>query len=573
MITLYGDNISDYFVSSKNIKIVKTVSLENPNYLFVYVDTENVKAGNYEIKLSNQSKPKHIIDYKIKKRKKGSSLREGYNSSDFIYLIMPDRFANGDTSNDSHPKLYDKHDRSEPYGRHGGDLQGIIDNLDYIEDLGMTAIWNTPVFESNDDQSSYHMYAATDTYKIDRRFGSNDKYKELSIEMRNRGMKLIMDIVPNHWGLDHYMVKDSPSKDWINRWEKYTGTSHNKEVFSDPYASKADIDENVKGWFTPRMADLNQKQPQFLKYLQQNAIWWIEFADLSGFRVDTYPYTDLDGVTYWVESIMREYPNFSIVAESWVLNPLNISYWQKNSPVAKLSGFNSHVTHVKDFALYGAVDNSYKNETPWWDQKVRKIFQVFQNDFIYANPHDIMVFLENHDTPRINSLAPSFGDFKLLMTLLSTVRGVPQTYYGTEINMQGNNRISGDPDVRRDFPGGWPEDERNIFSKKERNKVENEYYDFSSFLFNWRKNQSTIHYGKTMHYHPKDDVYTYFRYDDKQTIMIVLNFNGESQKLNLDRFKERIGQTETAINVFTKKSISLLGSLEIAAKTPIILTF
>ena len=573
MITIYGTDISKYSISSDNLNIEKKVVLENPDYLFIYLNLNGINAGNYSLIFSSENKHDIVINYELKKRVKGSSNRKGYDSSDFIYLIMPDRFANGEPSNDSHPELYDKHDRSEPYGRHGGDLQGIINNLDYIKDLGMTAIWNTPVFESNDSKSSYHMYAGTDAYNIDRRFGTNEKYKELSLELRKRGMKLIMDYVLNHWGLNHYMVKDSPSKDWINRWVKYTNTTHNKEIFSDPYASKIDLKESSQGWFTESMPDLNQKQPQFLKYLKQNAIWWIEYADLSGFRVDTYPYNDLNGVTEWTKSIMNEYPNFSIVAESWVMNPLNISYWQRNSPIAKLNGFDSNVTHVKDFALYGAVNDMYVKDTPWWDQKMIKIFKVLQNDFVYSNKEDIMIFLENHDTPRINSIAPNFGDFKILMTLLSTLRGVPQTYYGTEINMKGNNRISGDPDVRRDFPGGWPDDKRNAFTKKGRTKIENKYYNFSSFIFNWRKNQPTIHNGKMMHFRPKNDVYTYFRYDKNSSIMVILNISEKNQKIDLKRFEERIGNNKIFYDVFKNKNVEIHDYLEVSSKTPIILTF
>ncbi len=573
MITIYGENVSKYSISSEKLNIVETIVLENPNYIFVYLDLKDVAFGQYSLFLSNNDKSDIKINYELKKRIKNSSDRKGYDSSDFIYLIMPDRFANGDPSNDSHPDLLDKHDRIEPYGRHGGDLQGIIDNLDYIEELGVTAIWNTPVFESNDIQSSYHMYAGTDAYNIDRRFGSNEKYKELSYQLKKRGMKLIMDYVLNHWGLNHYMVMDSPTKDWINSWDSYTNTSHNKEIFSDPYASQIDLKETTHGWFTESMPDLNQNQPQFLKYLKQNAIWWIEFADLSGFRVDTYPYNNLSGVTEWTKSIMNEYPNFSIVAESWVMNPLNISYWQRDSPIAKINDFNSNVTHVKDFALYGAINDMYVEKTPWWDQKMSKIFKVLQNDFVYSNKENIMIFLENHDTPRINSIAPDFGDFKILMTLLSTLRGVPQTYYGTEINMKGNNRLNGDPDVRRDFPGGWHDDKRNAFTKNGRSKIENEYYNFSSFLFNWRKNQTAIHEGKMMHFRPIKDVYVYFRYDKISSVMVILNASDEKQSIDFSRFGERIKKNKLFFNVFDNKNILIEKQLEVTAKTPMILTF
>jgi glycosidase len=571
MITLYGDNLTDYSVHSADLNLTDVVRLANPNYLFVYADLTSSKAGDYTLVLEHPSKPSIKMAYELKQRRGDSALRKGYDSSDFIYLIMPDRFANGDATNDSHPDLHEQANRNDPWGRHGGDLQGIIDNLDYIEQLGVTAIWNTPVLEDNDPKGSYHMYAASDVYQIDRRFGSNEKYKQLSEELKKRDMKLIMDYVVNHWGLEHYMIKDLPSNDWINQWDEFTPSSHAKEIFSDPYAAEVDLKHLVNGWFVQSMADLNQKQPQLLKYLTQNAIWWIEYADLSGFRVDTYPYNSRDEVTMWSKSIMDEYPNFSIVAESWVINPIHLSYWQKDSPIAAMSGFNSHVTHVKDFALFAAVHEVFNEETPWWDQKMNKIYKVFQNDFVYANPHDLMVFLENHDTTRINEIV-DFDDYKLMTTLLATVRGVPQTYYGTEISMKGSKE-KGDADLRKDFPGGWPDDSRSAFTSAGRTDVENKYFDFTARLFNWRKTEPIIHHGKTMHFAPQNEVYVYFRYTDNKTIMVVLNANDEDQTLNMQRFNQRIGNAQIGKDVFSKAVTPLTGQLPIPANSTKIISF
>lgn len=572
MITLYGDDLATYDVKSKSLKITDVVRLESNNYLFVYVDLSSTNAGEYNLTLQHKTKKSITVPYSLKDRRVDSAMREGYNSSDFIYLIMPDRFANGNPSNDAHPKLADKPNRDDPWARHGGDLQGIIDHLDYIESLGVTAIWNTPVVEDNDPKGSYHMYAASDVYQIDRRFGSNEIFKKLATEMRKRDMKLIMDYVVNHWSLQHYMVKDLPASDWINQWDNFTRSSHAKEIFTDPYAAKIDTKEMVNGWFVETMPDLNQKQPQLLKYLTQNAIWWIEYADLSGLRVDTYPYNNRDEVTQWSKAIMDEYPNFSIVAESWVMNPVHLSYWQKDSPIAALSGFNSHVTHVKDFALYNAVHEAFNGDTPWWDQKMNKIYKVFQNDFLYNNPNNLMVFLENHDTTRINEITPDFGDFKIVTTLMATVRGVPQTYYGTEIGMQGLKE-NGDADLRRDFQGGWQEDKRSAFTASGRTETENIYYDFTSKLFNWRKNEPVIHYGNTMHYSPKNEVYAYFRYTKDKTIMVVLNANDEDQTLDMKRFNQRIGSAKMGKDVFSKTAISLIKPITISAKSIKIISF
>ena len=571
MVTLYGENLADYAVASNDLTITDVVRLENKNYLFVYLDFAAAKPGTYQLVLEHSQKESIQIPYELMERREGSALRKGYDSSDFIYLIMPDRFANGDPTNDSHPDLHEQSNRKDPWGRHGGDLQGIIDHLDYIAQLGVTAIWNTPVLEDNDPKGSYHMYAASDVYQIDKRFGSNEKYKQLSAELKKRNMKLIKDYVVNHWGLEHYMIQDLPSKDWINQWDEFTPSSHAKEIFSDPYAAEVDVKQLVNGWFVDSMADLNQKQPQLLKYLTQNAIWWIEYADLSGLRVDTYPYNSRDEVTLWSKAIMDEYPNFSIVAESWVINPIHLSYWQKDSPIAAMSGFNSQVTHVKDFALFAAVQEVFTEKTPWWDQKMNKIYKVFQNDFVYANPNDLMVFLENHDTTRINELV-DFENYKLITTLLATVRGVPQTYYGTEISIKGSKE-KGDADLRKDFPGGWPDDLRSAFTPTGRTATENKYFDFTAQLFNWRKSEPVIHHGKTMHYAPQNEVYVYFRYTDTKSIMVILNANDEAQTLDLSRYKQRIGSATEAKDVFSGARVNLSNSLKIPPKSSSIISF
>ena len=571
MVTLYGENLADYAVASNDLTITDVVRLENKNYLFVYLDFAAAKPGTYQLVLEHSQKESIQIPYELMERREGSALRKGYDSSDFIYLIMPDRFANGDPTNDSHPDLHEQSNRKDPWGRHGGDLQGIIDHLDYIAQLGVTAIWNTPVLEDNDPKGSYHMYAASDVYQIDKRFGSNEKYKQLSAELKKRNMKLIKDYVVNHWGLEHYMIQDLPSKDWINQWDEFTPSSHAKEIFSDPYAAEVDVKQLVNGWFVDSMADLNQKQPQLLKYLTQNAIWWIEYADLSGLRVDTYPYNSRDEVTLWSKAIMDEYPNFSIVAESWVINPIHLSYWQKDSPIAAMSGFNSQVTHVKDFALFAAVQEVFTEKTPWWDQKMNKIYKVFQNDFVYANPNDLMVFLENHDTTRINELV-DFENYKLMTTLLATVRGVPQTYYGTEISIKGSKE-KGDADLRKDFPGGWPDDLRSAFTPIGRTPTENKYFDFTAQLFNWRKSEPVIHHGKTMHYAPQNEVYVYFRYTDTKSIMVILNANDEAQTLDLSRYKQRIGSATEAKDVFSGARVNLSNSLKIPPKSSSIISF
>lgn len=571
MLTIYGTDLDAYELTSNNLNIQEVVCLENPNYIFAYIDLENIPAGTYNLVLQHSNKPPISLTYTLHKRHENSAQRKGFDSSDCIYLIMPDRFSNGNPDNDFHPELTEKANREDPWARHG-DLKGIMNQLDYIHNLGVTAVWNTPVLEDNDPKGSYHMYAASDVYQIDKRFGSNETFKQLSKELKKRQMKLIMDYVVNHWSLEHYMIKDLPTQEWINQWDTYTQSNHAKEIFTDPYASEIDKKQMTDGWFVPSMPDLNQKQPQLLKYLIQNAIWWIEYADLSGFRVDTYPYNSKEEVTAWSKAIMDEYPNFSIVAESWVMNPAHLSYWQKDSPIAAINGFNSRVTHVKDFALYKAITDAFTIETPWWDQKMNKIYSVFQNDFLYAEPNNLMLFLENHDTTRINHIIPDFNDYQIAMTLLATVRGVPQIYYGSEIFMQGSKEV-GDADLRRDFPGGWNEDNHNAFSSKGRTILENTYHDFTAKLLNWRKNEPVIHNGKTMHYRPENEVYTYFRYTDSKTIMIMLNAHSEKQQVNPHRFAERIGEATMGTDVFTTEPVQLNNTIELPAKSIKIISF
>jgi glycosidase len=569
-ILFYGQDIARYEVQSSALTIKGIIRTENPNYLFVTVDTRAVQAGNYPISILLNDKVVKTIDYVFREREEGSSSRQGFDSSDVIYLLMPDRFANGDPSNDSQPGMTEKANRALPGGRHGGDIQGIIDNLDYIEGLGATAIWSTPLCEDNDSIYSYHTYAQSDVYRIDPRFGTNEDYKRLADELHKLDMKLIMDYVTNHWGLEHWLIQDLPTRDWIHQFPGYGQTNYRMETQMDPHASERDFRYCVEGWFVRSMPDLNQSNPLVLNYLIQNAIWWIEYAGLDGFRVDTYSYNDKEAIARWTRAIMAEYPSFNMVGEVWMHDQAQISYWQKDSPIGALQSYNSYMPAVMDFTLHDAIGNGFHETDPSWDKGMIRIYQNFVNDFLYANPQNLLVFAENHDTRRIKEVYPGFADYRLIMSLIATVRGIPQIYYGSEIGM-GGDKGKGDGDIRRDFPGGWPDDPLNAFTVTGRNETQQKYYDFTSRLFNWRKGANVIHAGKMTQYLPRNGVYVYFRYDEDSTVMVVLNNSLEPRVINTDRFRESIGQYRIGKDVLTGKEYNLEGSISLPGKTSLIL--
>ncbi len=569
-IVLYGENLARFEVRTPDLTLKNVIRTENPNYLFVTVETRNVKEGVYTIHLIEDNQEKYTIDYRFLSREKGSADRRGFDSSDVVYLLMPDRFANGDPSNDSHPDMHEKADRSHQGGRHGGDIQGIIDHLDYIKGLGATAIWSTPMCADDDEQYSYHTYAQSDVYLIDPRYGTNQDYRRLSDELKSRGMGLIMDYVTNHWGLHHWMIRDLPTYDWIHQFPGYGQTNYRMQTQMDPYASEIDLRLCVDGWFVSSMPDLNQSNPLVLNYLIQNAIWWIEFAGLSGLRVDTYSYNDKEAIARWTKAIMDEYPQFNMMGEVWMHDQAQISYWQKDSPIGALQNFNSNMPTVMDFTLHDAIISAFGEVNPSWDRGMIQIYENFVNDFLYANPSNLLVFAENHDTHRINALYPDFEDYRLIMTLIATVRGIPQIYYGSEIGMEGD-KGAGDGDIRRDFPGGWPEDEHNAFVSEGRTLEQNQYFDFTSKLFNWRKNASVIHSGDMTQYIPEDEVYVFFRSYEDDRVMVVLNNSQESRNLELDRFRENIGVHKQGKDVLSGHGFSLTETLILPPKAAMIL--
>ena len=576
---IYGQNIAHYEVAFSNtIEITDILKTENPNYLFITINTRNVVPGTYELQLSKNSRVYFNESYEFKERREHSALRKGFDSSDLIYLIMPDRFANGNPDNDNTEDTVEKLDRKDLSGRHGGDIQGIIDHLDYLEDLGVTAIWNTPMLEDNEPVHSYHTYAQSDYFKIDPRFGTNDDYKRLALEVHKRDLKIIMDYVTNHWGSKHWMIKDLPTKDWIHYWENgdqgFQRSSYRMTTQFDSNASKADQKACMDGWFDTTMPDINQKNPLVLKYMIQNAIWWIEFADLDGLRVDTYSYNDKEGIAKWTKAIMDEYPNFNIAGEVWMNNQAQMAYWQKDSKIGAIDNYNSHLPTVMDFTLQNAIMVMFGEDDQEWEKGMFRAYENFTNDFLYPNINNIVVFAANHDTNRIMEVYNSdLSIYKMILTLVATIRGIPQVYYGDELGMVGNKELKGDGDIRRDFPGGWEGDAMNAFTAEGRTPAQSAFFEFAKKIFNWRKTKSVIHTGKTMQFVPENNVYVYFRHDANDRVMVVINNNPETQTIALKRFEEMIEKTKMGTDIISEKRIVLENSLTIDGKTAMIIEF
>lgn len=572
-VMFYGKNIAQYQPAvSNNIVIKNVVKTENPNYVFVTIDTKNLPASDFVFSFKDaKGKTKYTQNYSLKQRRQGSAQRKSFDSSDLMYLIMPDRFANGNPANDNVKGMADQVNRSNANSRHGGDIEGIIKNLDYLESLGVTAIWNTPLCEDNHPRGSYHGYAQTDLYKIDPRYGTNDDYLRLSSEMKKRGMKLVLDYVTNHWGSEHWMYKDLPTYEWVHQFPGYSQSNYRMSTQFDTNASKIDARQCVNGWFVESMPDLNQSNPLVLNYLTQNAIWWIEYADLDGFRVDTYSYNDKAGIAKWTKAITDEYPYFNISGEVWMNDQAQMAYWQKDSKIAAIQSYNSYLPSVMDFTLQGALMNVFNEDKGGWDQGMQKVYDNFTNDFLYPDIDNILVFAENHDTQRINhQYKNDFNKYRMAMAIVATVRGIPQIYYGSEIGMAGD-KGKGDGDIRRDMPGGWPGDAASVFTPSGRTAEQKQFFDFSAKLFNWRKNKEVIHSGKTTHYLPWDNVYVYFRHNDKETVMVAINNSAEPQTFKTGRFAESIKTYKQGKDVLTGKTVNLGADTTMEPKSVLIL--
>jgi neopullulanase len=569
---VYGENITLLTpeIVYEGVTIESVTRAQSPNYLFIDLKIDPVtKPGTFTIDFKNEKKVVATYKYVLNERKKDSAQRKGFSNADVTYLLFPDRFANGDISNDSVKGYPDKADRNNPFGRHGGDIKGIVDHLDYLNDLGITALWCTPLLEDNQPFESYHHYAISDYYNIDPRFGTNQDYKNMVEQCHQKHIKVIMDVVPNHCGSAHPWMKDLPFNDWIHGGTTYSPTNYRITVTNDPYGSSIDNDMNSNGWFVKQMPDINQNNPFMLTYLKQFAIWWIEYADLDGLRVDTYPYNDPIKASEWTKSILAEYPNLNIVAECWQHRQSEVAYWQHGT--LNYNGFDSGLPSVMDFCTYDAIAGAFNEDKQGWEDGVGKLWADLAQDYLYGDSYNLMIFTDNHDTQRFSTqVGGDLKKFLLGYTFLLTTRGIPQIYYGSEI-MMGGNKGKGDGDIRRDMPGGWSNDTRSVFTASGRTDTENQVYNYLKKLIRWRDENPVLQNGKLLHFVPQDNVYVYFRFNDQKTVMVILNNNPDARSVDLSRFKQGIKEFKTGTDILNPKIVELNQTINIEGKTGLVL--
>lgn len=586
---VYGKDIkfADVTTDYPNVKIDSLVRLDSPNYLLVYLNLKGAKPGEVTLTFSNKNGKKTTKKFQLKAREMAGVDRKGFDISDVLYMLMPDRFANGNPKNDVIKGMEDQLcDRNEPSLRHGGDLEGLRQHLDYFTDLGVTALWLTPVLENDrpadgGKHSTYHGYATTDYYRVDPRFGTNEEYKALVDECHKKGLKVVMDMIFNHCGDYHpwakhtridengKTIKDYPSKDWFNSPNYGLQTSYKLTPVLDPYASKVDMKETVDGWFVPSMPDLNQRNPHVIKYLIQNSIWWIETVGIDGIRMDTYPYADRQAMADWMKVLNKEYPNFNTVGETWVTEPAYTAAWQKDS---KLSDINSNLKTVMDFAFFDRLSQAKNEETDDWWKGWNRIYNSLCYDYLYTDPSSVMAFIENHDTDRYLGNGKDSTALKQAYALLLTMKRIPQLYYGTEILMNGT-KTETDGNVRQDFPGGFPGDKVNKFTREGRTKAENAMFDWTSRLLHWRQNNDVIINGTQTQFIPQHGVYVLARQHNGKTVLTILNGKKADNQVDVARYAEVIGSHTTATDVLTGATVDLTKNIPLTQRQAMVLSF
>lgn len=585
-ILVHGDKVGecDVNILDERIKLIKTINLENPNYIVLGIQIlERSKAFSFDIEFSKEGKLFEKYNYQLLKKSKRILTKDTYNSSDVIYLITPDRFSNGDKKNDIVSSLREKKiNRRKPSFRHGGDIKGIINHLDYISDMGFTAIWSTPMLENDMKNLSYHGYAITDLYKIDPRMGTNELYKELSLKAKEKGIKLIKDVVLNHVGSSHWWIEDLPSEDWLNYPNDLKYTTHTRESLHDPYAIKEDVRNFTDGWFTETMPDLNQRNPILARYLIQNSLWWIEYAQLSGFRVDTYSYSNRKFLNFWNNTIQNEYPGFNIVGEEWTTDKSIIGLWQKPLSDKKLNSsiinqkFPSNVPSLMDFPLNDAILKSLQPKSQKWDHKLSILYRNMAQDYLYPNPKNMVVFLDNHDMSRVYyQLNHDLDYWKMAHSFLLTTRGIPQIYYGTEVLISDSSKPGDHGVLREDFPGGWDHDKKNAFTDLLTDK-QLEAKAFLKNLLNWRKTCSAIHSGGLKHFAPsyENELYAMLRYDKRSIVLLVMNNDTKKKKIIPNDYIKEVSSklsNKLAIDVVNGKDLNINNSITIDSKSFLLL--
>jgi glycosidase len=572
-ILLYGDNLSNCNVSvtSTTIRLKETVRLDNPNYLLLYLDASAAQPETFHIILK-EGKNKKTIPYEIKQRIPDSANRAGFNAGDVLYLIMPDRFADGDSSNDIVKSMRDTQvDRNRQYARHGGDFKGISEHLDYIADLGVTALWLNPIQENDMKEGSYHGYAVTNYYKTDARLGSNEEFASLVANAHAKGLKVVMDMIFNHCGSEHPFFTDKPADDWFNFPDKYTQTSFKTTTQYDPYASAYDKKQATDGWFVQQMPDLNQRNRHLAKYLIQNSIWWIEYTGINGIRQDTHPFADFDMMSRWCKEVTEEYPDFKMVGETWYSSNAAIAYWQKDSKLA--APRNSYLPCVMDFPLRAIMETAFDEETNG-ERGLMRLYEYLGQDVIYENPMELLIFLDNHDTSRFYQTPEQTSNldrYKQALTFLLTTRGIPQLYYGAEI-LAAADKANGDGTLRFDFPGGWKGDAPNLFLPTDRTPEQNTAFDFTRKLLNWRKGNDIIAKGALKHFVPANGIYVYERKYGSKSVVVILNGTSESKSIDRKVYTEVLAAPQSK-DVLSGKTVDLKNNLELKAREVLLLEF
>ena len=584
---VYGKNIAavqrvatDY----PGVVVDSVVRLASPNYLFVYLNLRQAKPGTMTLQFD-----KVKVQYQLKQREMAGDKRIGFDNSDVLYMLMPDRFAQGQGHQPQVKGMRPyKEDRSQPSLRHGGDLNGIREHLDYFNELGVTALWLTPVLEndspdSDNGYSTYHGYATTDYYRVDPRFGTNDDYRRLCDEAHQKGLKVVMDMIFNHSGFEHPWTHDMPSRDWLNlpqwlveskgtsdaRGTSFLQTSYKLTPVKDPYASQVDLKETTEGWFVPTMPDLNQRNPHLMRYLIQNSIWWIETVGIDGIRMDTYPYAYDDAMAQWMKELNDEYPNFNTVGETWVTEPAYTATWQKDSKLAKT---NSYLKTVMDFSFFDKLTQAKNEETDGFWQGLNRLYYSFVYDYLYPNPSSVMAFIENHDTDRFLGNGCDTLALKQALALLLTVNRIPQLYYGTEVLMNGTKEVT-DGNVRKDFPGGFPGDEHNAFTKDGRTKAEQSMFQWTSRLLHWRQGNEMITKGSQTQFMPNNGIYVIARQYQGKTALTVLNGTSSPATLDVERYAEVIGTASKVKDILTGRYYDLSKNFELKPRQSLILEY
>jgi glycosidase len=587
---VYGKNIAavqrvatDY----PGVVVDSVVRLDSPNYLFVYLNLRQAKPGTMTLQFD-----KVKVQYQLKQREMAGDKRIGFDNSDVLYMLMPDRFAQG---HGHQPQVKGmrpyKEDRSQPSLRHGGDLNGIREHLDYFNELGVTALWLTPVLEndspdSDNGYSTYHGYATTAYYRVDPRFGTNDDYRRLCDEAHQKGLKVVMDMIFNHSGFEHPWTHDMPSRDWLNlpqwlveskgtsdaRGTSFLQTSYKLTPVKDPYASQVDLKETTEGWFVPTMPDLNQRNPHLMRYLIQNSIWWIETIGIDGIRMDTYPYAFAEGMAQWMKELDEEYPNFNTVGETWVTEPAYTAAWQKDS---RLSEHNSYLKTVMDFSFFDKLAQAKNEETDAWWKGLNRLYNSFVYDYLYEDPTHVMAFIDNHDTDRFLGNGHDSLALKQALALLLTVRRIPQIYYGTEIMMNGTKEIT-DGHVRKDFPGGFPGDKHNAFTRQGRTRAQQSMFNWLSRLLHWRRGNETIIRGYQTQFIPYNGIYVVTRRWHRNTVMTILNGTTQDAVLDISRYQELFddGQDVSRVqDIPTGRYYDLTKNLTLKPRQTLVLEF